>query len=208
MIFPVGDVDPAIGVTADVVRDIELAGIGAGLAPGEQELAVRAEFMDPRIAVAVRDVEIALRREGGMGAAMERLAAHIGRRLARNAEGLQHLAVQGALADRVVAIIGQPDRLIRRHEHAVRPHEDALAPAAQQIALTVKDAHRVLAAIKGIDIVVLVDPDRRDIGVEFVAGRQFRPALGNLVPVPLRAQHDRHGISSLDGLRLAQPILR
>src|SRR5438874_10491333 len=74
MIFPVGDVDPAIGVTADVVRDIELAGIGAGLAPGEQELAVRAEFMDPRIAVAVRDVEIALRREGGMGAAVERLA--------------------------------------------------------------------------------------------------------------------------------------
>ena len=196
VIFPVGDVDPAVAVAADVVRDVELAGIGAGLAPGEQELAVRAEFMDPRIAVAVRDVEIALRREGGVGAAVERLAAHIGRRLSGNAEGLQHLSVERALPHRMVAVIGQPERFVRRHEDAMRPHEDALAPAAQQIAVAVEDAHRMLAAVEGIDIVVLVDADRRDIGVEFVAGRQFRPALGNLVPVPLRAQHDRHALSS------------
>src|SRR6184192_152969 len=55
MVLAVGDIDPAIRIAADVMRDVELAGIGAGLAPGEQEFTVRAEFMDPRIAVAVRD---------------------------------------------------------------------------------------------------------------------------------------------------------
>jgi len=29
----VGDIDPAIGITADIMHDVELAGIGAGLAP-------------------------------------------------------------------------------------------------------------------------------------------------------------------------------
>jgi hypothetical protein len=33
MVLAVGDVDPALGVGRDVVRDIELPGIGAGLAP-------------------------------------------------------------------------------------------------------------------------------------------------------------------------------
>src|SRR5207237_1233147 len=85
VVFAVGDVDPAIRVAADVVGDVELTGIGARLAPGEQQLAIRAEFMDPGVAVAVRNIEIALRRHRGVGAAVERVAAHIGGGLAGNA---------------------------------------------------------------------------------------------------------------------------
>src|SRR5260221_219074 len=33
VVLAVGDIDPAIGVAADVVRDVELARVGAGLAP-------------------------------------------------------------------------------------------------------------------------------------------------------------------------------
>ena len=73
----------------------------------------------------------------------------------------KHLAVERALADRVVAVVGQPDRVVRRHVDAVRPHEDALAPRPQEIAVAIEHAHRVLAAIEGVDVVVLVDPDRR-----------------------------------------------
>src|SRR5713101_5322404 len=40
VVFAVGDIDPAVGVAADVVRDVELALIGAGLAPGAQPFAV------------------------------------------------------------------------------------------------------------------------------------------------------------------------
>src|SRR6266700_2612282 len=40
VVLAVGDVDPAVGVAADVVRDVELAGIGAGLAPRTQPFPV------------------------------------------------------------------------------------------------------------------------------------------------------------------------
>ena len=33
VVFAVGDVDPAVGVATDVVDDVELALVGAGLAP-------------------------------------------------------------------------------------------------------------------------------------------------------------------------------
>ena len=176
--------------------DVEFAGIGAGLAPGHHPFAVDREFVDAGVAVAVGDVEVfAVRRHRGVGAAMERLAAHIGRRFAGNADRQQDFAVERALADRVVGVVSQPDRVVRRHEHAVRPRKDPLAPGAQQIALAVKDAHRVLAAVEGIDIVVFIDPDRRDIGVELHAGRQFGPAVIDLVTVAVRPQYDRHVLS-------------
>jgi len=34
VVLAVGDIDPAVDVGADIMGDIELAGIGAGLAPG------------------------------------------------------------------------------------------------------------------------------------------------------------------------------
>src|SRR5918912_602984 len=40
MVLAVGDIDPALRIAADIVRDVELAGIGAGFAPGEQQFAV------------------------------------------------------------------------------------------------------------------------------------------------------------------------
>jgi hypothetical protein len=33
VVLAVGDIDPAVGIGRDVVHDVELAGIGAGLAP-------------------------------------------------------------------------------------------------------------------------------------------------------------------------------
>ena len=144
-----------------------------------------------------------MRRERGVRAAVERLAAHIRRGFAGDADGQQHLAVEGALANRVVAVVGQPERVVRRHVHAVRPHEDALAPRAQEIAVAVEHAHRVLAAVEGVNIVVLVDADRSDVGVEFHARRQLRPIVGHLVMIGVRSKYYRHGVlpicESLDG---------
>src|SRR6266851_491734 len=62
VVFAVGDVDPTIGVGADVVDDVELAGVGAGLAPRHQQLAVGRIFVHAGIAVAVRHIELAVRR--------------------------------------------------------------------------------------------------------------------------------------------------
>ena len=100
VVLAVGDIDPAVGVGADVVHDVELAGVGAGLAPRHQQFAVRRIFVHPGIAVAVGDVDLAFRRQRGVGAAVERLAAHIGRRLAGHAELEQHLAVRASICAR------------------------------------------------------------------------------------------------------------
>src|SRR6516162_8116881 len=54
VVLAVGNVDPTVGVAADVVRNVELAGVGPRLAPRHQQLAVRGVFVNPRVAVAVR----------------------------------------------------------------------------------------------------------------------------------------------------------
>jgi hypothetical protein len=57
----------------------------------------------------------------------------------------------------------------------------------------------MLAAVEGIDVVVLVDPDGGDIGVEFHAWRQFRPVITNLIAIAVRSQYYRHGDPLLCG---------
>src|SRR5215472_3973894 len=40
VVLAVGDIDPAVGVAADVVRHVELAGVGSRFAPRHQQFAV------------------------------------------------------------------------------------------------------------------------------------------------------------------------
>src|SRR5579871_5687751 len=81
VVLAVGDIDIAVGVGRDVVHDVELAGIAARLAPAPDQFAVGRELVHAGIAVAVGDIDLALRRQRGVGAAVERLAAHEGCRL-------------------------------------------------------------------------------------------------------------------------------
>ena len=134
VVLAVGDIDPAVGVGDDVVDDVELAGIGAGLAPGLDQLAVGRVFVDAGIAVAVGHIDLALRRQRSVGAAVERLAAHERRGLVRNADGQQHLAVGGAFAHGVVAVVGAIEIVVGVDVQAVRAVEQAFAPARDEIA--------------------------------------------------------------------------
>jgi hypothetical protein len=93
VVLAVGDVDPAVGVAADVVRKVELAGVDARFAPGEERARVRRVFVDPRIPVSVRDIEIVLGRNGGVRAAVKRLPAHIRGGFAGHTQREQHLSI-------------------------------------------------------------------------------------------------------------------
>src|SRR6185437_10159506 len=170
----VRDVHPAVRVADDVVRQVELAGATAGRAPAQQQLAVGRIFVDAGIAVAVRYVDLAFRRQRGVGAAVERLPAHEGRRVARHADLHQHLPVRGQAPHRVVAVIGAVDRAVRRDMDAVRAGEQRLPPGAQEVPRTVEDHHGVLAAVEDEDVVALIDAYGGDF-VEAPAGRQLRP---------------------------------
>jgi hypothetical protein len=191
VVLAVGDIDPTVRVGADVVHDVELAGVGAGAAPRHQQFADRRILVDLGIAVAVGDVDLAFRRQSRMGAAVERFAAHIRRRPAGNAELQEHLAVERAFADEMPAIIGQVNRFVRSHMDAMRPRILALTPGAQKITLAIEHHDRVFAAVEHIDIVLGVDPDRPDL-LERPAVRQFRPILDDAVLEIAGAHDDRH----------------
>ena len=115
--------------------------------------------MDPRVAVTVRHVDLALWRKRGVRAAMKWLATHEGRRTTRHPELQQDFAVERDLAREMPAIVGEEHRVVGGHMDAMRSRVSALAPGAQEIALAVEDHHRMHAAIKDIDVIVAVDPD-------------------------------------------------
>ena len=47
MVLPVGHVDISVGVGGDIVRDVELSGVDARLAPRKEQVAVRRILVDP-----------------------------------------------------------------------------------------------------------------------------------------------------------------
>src|SRR5258706_9318088 len=191
VVLAVRHIDKAVGVGCDVVDDVELAGIGARLAPGFDQSAVWRVFVDAGVAVPVRDVDLAFGRERSMGTAVEGLAAHERRRLVRDADGQQPLAVGRALAHRMVAIIGAIEIILGVDVQTMRAVEQAFAPACDEIALAVEHDHRVGAAIEDIDAVLAVDRDRCDIS-EIPVLRQLRPILHHAVAVFARAENGRH----------------
>ena len=194
VVLAVGDIDPAVGVGDDVVDDVELAGIGARLAPGLYQLAVGRVFVHAGIAVAVRHVDLALRRQRGVGAAVERLAAHEGRGLVGNADGQQHLAVGGAFSNRMVAVIGAIEIVVGVDVQPVRAVEQAFAPARDEIALAVEHHHRMGAAVEDVDAVLAVDRDGGDVG-QAPAIRQLGPVLHHAVAMLAGAENGRHVFS-------------
>src|SRR5258708_18600409 len=128
MILPVGDVDPALRVATQIVRNVEFTRSGSGLSPGFQRFAVRRIHVDSGIAVAIRNVDVSARRKRRVRTAMERLTAHVRRRLAGNADRQQHLAAGRALAHAVVPVVGAVKRLVGAYVQAVGAVEYAFAP--------------------------------------------------------------------------------
>src|ERR1019366_9510657 len=126
-----------------------------------------------------------------MRAPIERVAAHIRRWFAGHANLRQHPTVLRHVPHRVVAVIGAPQRVVRRDIDAMRAHEQALAPGAQEPPLAVEHHHRVRAAVKDKNVVAAVDPDRGDLAIGPARG-QGAPVLDHLIPVRAVADYFRH----------------
>src|SRR6266498_844731 len=117
--------------------------------------------MHASVAVAVGYIEIPIPGvDGHMGAAVERVAAHKGDGLAARPKGEQDLAIQGTLADGVIAVVSAEHRLIGRHGKAVGAREDLLTPRTQEVAVAIEDHHGVLTAVEDVDVVLRVHPNR------------------------------------------------
>jgi hypothetical protein len=70
-VFPIRYIHRSIGVDLDGMRQFELAGAGARRAPLPYLFSVRCVLENSGIAVAVRDVEMSVGREGNIGGAAE-----------------------------------------------------------------------------------------------------------------------------------------
>src|SRR5262249_25140612 len=111
------------------------------------------------------------------------------RRRVHHAERHQELAVGRELADRVVAVVGAVDALVRTDGDAVGPvREVTLAPGVEEVALAVVDDDGMVAAADQVHAHLGVDGDARDVTV-LVALGQLRPALDHAI-AQLGLTHD------------------
>lgn len=104
-IFPVSDIDPAVGIAADVVRKIKLSGTRSGRDPTFKQPATGVELVNARVVIAVGHEYIAGRRDSRMGAFAKRLAAHEARAQTRRSNFQKKLTIEAELPNRVVEII-------------------------------------------------------------------------------------------------------
>src|SRR5262245_35650670 len=115
-----------------------------------------------------------------MRAAIEGLAALIGRRLVWNTQGENDFSIQGALSHRMITVVAQENRFVGSYSGAMRPFKYALSPRAQKAPIPVEDDDRMRAAGETIDLIFFVHRDRRYF-LEGPALRQLPPALDDFV---------------------------
>src|SRR5262249_34338979 len=154
VVFTVGDIDPAVVIGGDVMGDVELAGRGTRLPPRAEQLAGRGELVHPRIAVAIRHVNVALGRKCRVCAAMTRFPAHVGPLLAGNSNGELYASRGGALAHAVIAVSGAIERVVCVDVETVRAVEHTLPPGAQEVSLAVEHHHRMLPSVENVYLVL------------------------------------------------------
>ena len=186
MVLAVGHVHPAVRVAADVVRDVELAGIGARLAPRQRSVPSGRILVDAGVAVAVGDVEVALRataRCACSGGTARRSCTASAPRARRSSAAPCRRACSGERCGRR----RRSARSCRRAPCARRARGGRCPrPTSAGSCRRGRRRHGVRAAVERVDPILRVDADRRDVGVELTAGRQLRPVVDDLVAIGAR----------------------
>src|SRR5438034_3802637 len=203
-VLAVADVDAALLVHPQAVREMELAGLHlAGRAPRRQQAALGLEAMDAAVAVAVRDVQVARRRRHHLGRLVERpgrarrkldvlRGAGVGG-LTALAQDHQRLAVQRELQRHVVVTIGEIDDVVVDGD-PVRIGDGAAAPRSQVVAVAVEHDDGRILSLERVDAVLGISGDGAD-RAERPPGGQRGPRLVYLVAVAA-APDGRHRLRS------------
>src|SRR5712691_5080815 len=200
MAFPIRDVDVVIVIDDHIMRPDELARIDARRAPGEQVPPLRGEFMHSAVAIAIRDIQMYRDwRYRYVRRTVEGIALPFWGRIIGAAQGHEQLAIQRKFLHRVYAIIHTVDHIIRADMDAMRAGaEQALAPGAQEVAVAIKDDHRVLAAVEDVHVVLGVHRDASHV--------DKLPARRELFPIFHRGK-EQHATTD-DGGHNVSPYVR
>jgi len=128
VILAVGNIDPPVGITMNVVRQVEFTLTNAAFAPGEQVFPVWGELMHLGVAISVGHIDLAFGRQSGMRTATKRLATHEGGRLTGDADGHQHLAIERAFSHAVGTVVSAEYSIVGRHVYTMSAREKTFAP--------------------------------------------------------------------------------
>src|SRR5262245_13476261 len=200
IVLAVTDEHPSVRCHRDPVGKEELPRAAARHAPGALPLTARRELMNLAVAVAVGDVQVALRPHGQVGRPVERSAGSRHRAgvltvvagirgFIHGAQREQQLALGRELAHGVIAVVGAVQHLVRPHRDAVGAvGELTLPPRAQELALLVVDDDRMIAAADQEHAILAIDGDPGHVAVD-VPGRKLLPALDDLVASRLLQCH-------------------
>jgi hypothetical protein len=126
-----------------------------------------------------------------MSATVERLAALIRRALTGNADSREHFSIESAFAHRVIAVIGEKNRIVRPDCGAVCAFENTLTPGTQIITLTIENDDRMLSPGKTINTIVSIHGNAGHF-FEFPIAGQLAPFFDDLETVFTAAQNHRH----------------
>ena len=155
---------------------VELSVVGARPTPRHDVLAVCRVLVDAAVGVAVGHEQISVRGIcGDVRAPVERVAGERRRGLVGDSDCHQHLAVERALPDRVVAVVGAVEGVVRPHADAVRAGEQALSPSLDEVAILVEYDHWVIAPAEHVNVIFLVRDDSRHLSPAY-ARRQLLPS--------------------------------
>ena len=121
--------------------------------------AVGREAMDDGVAVAVRDVDVAVRRGRDTGRVVE---GRLKPRRVPRADGAGLLAFGGEDQNLVGIPVDQQDAAVGRDGQAVRIGNPALAPGRMHVAVRVEDDDGRLGALIGVDPSACIDGDGAD----------------------------------------------
>ena len=201
---PVGDDQhrraPRPVVEHQPVRGLELADLAAEAAEGVEELARFVVSLDRAGAVAVGDVEAAVRGEGDVGRHVFGLGVVVRRDPLGPPLGPHDLAGFGGLIDEVVPDVGEVQVLgppLLADVDPVPATVILLAEGADECAVGVEDDDRVeglflLGSVLDVDETILVDGDPVGLPPADVPGA-LAPAVDGLVPVLALAEDRRPG---------------
>ena len=186
VVLAVAHVEPPLPVDLDVVRRVELAWLRTLLAPRLHERPIAPEPHHSRVAVAIGNVEVAIRMKRDVRRPEEQLLGFAG--LPRRSQRHLQLARPRPLPDRVISVVDRPHVALRIDPDPVRITHLSPSPRAHILALRVEHDHRIrdLAAMKHVDQAVGIHRHRRHAS-ELPAGLDRRQIVRLLAKPDLHA---------------------
>ena len=139
-VLAVGDVDDAVAIDLNRMRQTELSGAGAGFAPFANAFALAGVLEDARVAIAVGDKDAAVRREGNVGGAAETVAW---RGLSADFDLQQLLPLRRELVDHRAGRVRRPDVALRIDADGMRRGVHAFAPRSHHFAIAIDNDYGI-----------------------------------------------------------------